>query len=85
MRASALIAAVGLAVPSAVAVTACGPPPQASCHPNYSPCVPIASDVDCASGTGDGPVYIDYRVQVVGADPYDLDRGGEPGVGCEHG
>lgn len=24
------------------------------CDPNYDPCVPIASDVDCASGSGSG-------------------------------
>jgi resuscitation-promoting factor RpfB len=86
MRASIWLMAVGLAVPSAVAVTACTPPPsQASCNPNYTPCVPNASDVDCASGTGNGPVYIDYPVRVVGVDVYDLDQGGEPGIGCENG
>ena len=38
------------------------------CHPSYNPCVPIADDVDCASGEGDGPVFIDYPVQVIGED-----------------
>ena len=45
-----------------------------NCDPNYSPCVPIASDVDCAGGSGDGPAYVDGPIQVIGTDPYDLDR-----------
>jgi resuscitation-promoting factor RpfB len=86
MRAPILFIAVGLAVPGAVAITACKPPtPPASCNPNYTPCVPNASDVDCASGNGDGPAYIDFPVQVIGVDVYGLDRGGIPGVGCENG
>lgn len=62
------------------------PPPttEASaedCHPSYQPCVPIASDVDCAGGSGNGPEYTG-RVEVIGPDEYDLDRDGD-GVGCE--
>ena len=53
------------------------------CHASYDPCVPIATDVDCASGDGDGPVFIDYPVQVLGEDAYDLDREGT-GIGCEN-
>jgi hypothetical protein len=53
------------------------------CHASYDPCVPIASDVDCKSGGGDGPAYIDYPVQVIGEDVYDLDREGT-GIGCEN-
>ncbi len=34
------------------------PKPQSSCDPNYSGCVPIASDVDCAGGSGNGPAYV---------------------------
>jgi hypothetical protein len=30
--------------------------PPALCDPNYSGCVPIASDVDCAGGRGNAPV-----------------------------
>ncbi|WP_433307667.1 G5 domain-containing protein [Actinoplanes sp. CA-030573] len=52
------------------------------CNPNYSPCVPIASDVDCAGGSGNGPVYVDGPIQVIGSDPYDLDRDGD-GVACD--
>jgi hypothetical protein len=54
-----------------------------NCHANYSgPCVPIASDVDCASGSGNGPAYVDGPVYVEGPDVYELDKDGN-GVGCE--
>jgi hypothetical protein len=33
-------------------------PPAPKCHPSYSPCVPIASDVDCLGGGGNGPAYV---------------------------
>ena len=68
--------------------SACGAPPPPSspagdCNPNYSgACVPNASDVDCAGGSGDGPEYVAGPVQVIGSDVYDLDRDGD-GVGCE--
>lgn len=53
------------------------------CDPNYSgECVPIASDVDCAGGSGNGPAYVSGPVTVVGKDVYGLDRDGN-GVGCE--
>ena len=59
------------------------PPPKPSCDPNYSgACVPIASDVDCAGGSGNGPEYTSGPVHVVGNDVYGLDRDGD-GVGCE--
>jgi outer membrane biosynthesis protein TonB len=57
------------------------PEPADVCHPSYDPCVPIVSDVDCAGGGGNGPVYTG-RVRVIGPDEYDLDRDGD-GVGCE--
>lgn len=53
-----------------------------NCDPNYRPCVPIASDVDCAGGSGNGPAYVDGPVYVIGDDIYDLDRDGD-GVGCD--
>ena len=54
-----------------------------NCDPNYSgPCVPIASDVDCAGGSGNGPAYVNGPVYVIGSDIYDLDRD-RNGVGCE--
>jgi len=56
---------------------------QSSCDPNYTgACVPIASDVDCAGGSGNGPAYVQGPVRVVGSDIYGLDRDGD-GIGCE--
>jgi hypothetical protein len=64
-------------------------PPQdenqddASCDPNYAgKCVPIASDVDCAGGGGNGPAYVRGPVRVVGEDIYKLDRDGD-GIACD--
>lgn len=58
--------------------------PKSSCDPNYSgACVPIASDVDCAGGSGNGPAYVKGPVYVIGQDIYDLDRDGN-GIGCEN-
>ncbi|BDZ64120.1 G5 domain-containing protein [Agromyces mangrovi Wang et al. 2018] len=59
------------------------PAPSNDCHPNYTgACVPIASDVDCAGGSGNGPAYVRGPVQVIGPDVYDLDRDGD-GWACE--
>lgn len=56
---------------------------QEGCHASYEgACVPIASDVDCAGGSGNGPAYVRGPVYVVGPDVYDLDRDGD-GVACE--
>jgi hypothetical protein len=52
------------------------------CTPGYSPCLPPASDYDCAGGTGDGPEYAQGPIDISGADPYDLDNDGD-GIGCE--
>jgi hypothetical protein len=52
------------------------------CDPNYSGCVPVASDVDCAGGSGNGPAYVDGPVDVIGQDIYGLDSD-DDGVGCE--
>lgn len=72
--------------PVAHAITPIGPVPLqqgSECDPNYSgACVPIASDVDCASGSGNGPAYVQGPVTVIGTDIYDLDRDGN-GTGCE--
>ncbi|WP_395543224.1 excalibur calcium-binding domain-containing protein [Neotabrizicola sp. sgz301269] len=55
----------------------------AECDSNYTgTCVPVASDVDCAGGSGNGPEYVRGPVYVVGTDIYDLDRDGD-GVACE--
>lgn len=57
------------------------PQPSTNCTPGYSPCLPPASDYDCAGGTGDGPAYTGF-VRVTGSDPYGLDADGD-GFGCE--
>ncbi|MFN0089480.1 MAG: hypothetical protein ACKVWR_04295 [Acidimicrobiales bacterium] len=46
--------------------------------------MPIAFDVDCAGGSGNGPVYVPgpVAVVVIGDDPYELDADGD-GIGCE--
>ena len=53
------------------------------CDPNYSgACLdPNAFDYDCEGGSGNGPEYTG-TVEVVGDDPYDLDRDGD-GVACD--
>lgn len=54
-----------------------------ACHPSYEgECVPITSDADCASGSGNGPAYVRGPVRVVGPDEYGLDRDGD-GIACE--
>jgi hypothetical protein len=55
---------------------------SSSCDPNYSGCVPIASDVDCAGGSGNGPAYAHGPISVIGIDVYDLDRDND-GLACE--
>ncbi len=57
-------------------------PAQSNCDPNYTPCVPIASDVDCAGGSGNGPAYVEGPVRVIGRDIYKLDSDHD-GIGCE--
>ncbi len=63
-------------IPKAKATT-----PKSNCDPNYSGCVPIASDVDCAEGSGNGPAYTG-QVNVIGSDIYDLDSDND-GIACE--
>nr|WP_053732286.1 hypothetical protein [Nocardia sp. NRRL S-836] len=58
------------------------PTPQPSCDPNYSGCVPIASDVDCAGGSGNGPAYVVGPIRVIGSDIYGLDSDHD-GIACE--
>jgi len=67
---------------AAAAPTSAAPTPAAGCDPNYSGCVPIASDVDCAGGSGNGPAYVAGPVQILGQDIYGLDRDND-GIGCE--
>lgn len=56
-------------------------PVAEDCTPGYSPCLPPASDYDCAGGSGNGPAYTG-RVEVTGPDIYGLDRDND-GIGCE--
>ena len=54
-----------------------------SCDSNYTgACVPVASDVDCEGGSGNGPEYVTGPVTVVGDDIYKLDSN-DDGIGCE--
>jgi resuscitation-promoting factor RpfB len=64
-------------------VIAVGTKQVRQCDPNYSgACVPVASDVDCAGGSGNGPAYVRGPVRVVGDDIYELDRDGD-GTACD--
>lgn len=63
-------------------VVAVGTKETRRCDPNYSGCVPIASDVDCAGGSGNGPAYVRGPVRVIGKDIYGLDHDND-GYGCE--
>jgi hypothetical protein len=75
LRYGAILLAFCLAVPGEAAAQ--------RCHPSYEgACVPIASDVDCAGGKGNGPEYVRGPIYVVGPDEYELDRDGD-GIACE--
>lgn len=78
---------IGLAVGLTFAPAATAAPiPQeqgSNCDSNYTDvCVPIASDVDCEGGSGNGPEYVSGPVTVVGDDIYELDNNND-GIGCE--
>ena len=47
----------------------------AACDPHYKSTtrVPIATDVDCAGGKGNGPAYFQGPFEDEGDDNYDLD------------
>jgi hypothetical protein len=58
-------------------------PVASKCHSSYEGvCVPIAADVDCSGGSGNGPAFVSGPLRVVGFDVYHLD-GDHNGVGCE--
>ncbi|WP_405113558.1 G5 domain-containing protein [Micromonospora sp. NBC_01405] len=63
-------------------IVAVGTKQERECDPNYGGCVPIASDVDCTGGSGNGPAYVTGPVRVIGDDIYDLDRDND-GYGCD--
>jgi micrococcal nuclease len=54
------------------------PAPTSSCHPSYTPCLPVVGDLDCADVRALGVA----PVRVLGSDPYRLDGDGD-GLGCE--
>ncbi|TDW70607.1 G5 domain-containing protein [Kribbella pratensis] len=58
------------------------PEQSSGCDPNYSGCVPIASDVDCSGGSGNGPEYVEGPIEVIGTDKYRLDADHD-GIACE--
>jgi hypothetical protein len=70
-------------VPAPKYVAPVVPAAPSGCDPNYSGCVPIASDVDCAGGSGNGPAYVQGPVRVIGSDIYGLDGNDNDGIGCE--
>lgn len=69
--------------PSTTPTTTPATTPSGNCNPNYTPCVPNASDVDCAGGSGNGPAYVEGPVRVIGVDVYGLDGNDHDGIGCE--
>jgi micrococcal nuclease len=74
-KASRAGAHTACAVPAPVPAV---PKPATGCHPSYSNCLPIVSDLDCPDvrALGKAPV------RVIGADPYRLDADND-GLGCE--
>jgi hypothetical protein len=44
--------------------------------------VPVAKDVDCKDGGGNGPRYVGGPFKYRGSDPYGLDRN-KDGTACE--
>ncbi|WP_250008046.1 hypothetical protein [Actinoplanes sp. M2I2] len=79
-----MVLALGcLTAQGAQAAQAGQPRAAGPCDANYTGgCVPIARDVDCSSGSGNGPAYVTGPVQVIGTDVYGLDRDND-GIGCE--
>jgi outer membrane biosynthesis protein TonB len=76
-----------ITVPAVAQITSIGTKKAAGgggCDPNYTGCVPIASDVDCEGGSGNGPAYVAGPVEVIGSDIYRLDADHD-GIGCEDG
>lgn len=80
-------AGVGLWGPEPAAAPTVAPTPgstpkptkkPSSCHPSYSPCLPIVGDLDCPDVRAMGKA----PVEVIGPDEYRLDRDND-GVGCE--
>lgn len=62
------------------------PPGRDGCDPAYPDvCLdPAVEDYDCASGSGNGPEYVEGPIRVRPPDPFGLDGNGD-GWGCENG
>jgi beta-lactam-binding protein with PASTA domain len=73
---------ITIVVAHVVRPVAAAPTQAPNCTPGYVPCLPPASDYDCAGGSGNGPKYVYGVERVTGSDPYDLDADGD-GYGCE--
>ena len=58
------------------------PPQDSNCDPSYEgACLdPNSPDYDCATGSGDGPDYVEGPVRVVGDDHFGLDADGNEDV-----
>lgn len=54
----------------------------AKCDINYEKCVPVASDVDCKPGSGNGPKYLSTAKKVLKTDIYKLDSDKDK-IACE--
>lgn len=54
----------------------------AKCDRNYEKCVPVASDVDCKPGNGNGPKYLSTSKRVIKKDVYRLDADKDR-IACE--
>jgi hypothetical protein len=77
------VTSIGTRVPPPVVAAPEPEPANDGCDTNYADaCVPIAFDVDCAGGSGDGPGYVDGPVRIVGSDIYRLDND-DDGVACD--
>lgn len=50
-------------------------PPERECHPSYSACLPITTDLDCGE-------ISQRNFRVLGSDPYRLDADND-GIACE--
>lgn len=67
-------AAAGLVIGGAIVAPSDFVSPFTKCDPNYSGCIPVAGDVDCAD--------LEQAVQVIGDDIYQLDSDND-GIACE--
>lgn len=77
------VTSIGTRVPPPVAAAPEPEPENNGCDSNYADaCVPIAEDVDCAGGSGNGPAYVQGPVRIIGSDIYDLDNDTD-GIACD--